>query len=551
MGRDRGAGLAPVARAAFGVLLVGAAALFLSFTRATAPFSDEWLWALQRRGDSAATFLSPYNGHLSLVPVSIYKALWATVGLASYVPYRVMVTALVLVCATLVFAYARRRVGDGGALVAGGLILFYGPGWQDILWPFQIGWLGSVAGGLIALIALDHRSRRAEIAACLGLVLSLASSGVGAAIAAGLTVDVLARRDRRRRAWIVVGPVVLYAIWWVTEQKAALRAGSASHTPQFVAHMLAAGLSGLIGLWHAAPADQAAPVGWRIALVALAALALVGGLLRRFSLRALVLAGTGVLFAITAGVNRAGLSPGVDSRYLLIVAVFAVLCVVEMAAGRSWSPAAGAAITGVAAIICVVNLGPARQAGGFLREQAAKARADIAALALSGDAIPPGYIAQHFPGYPYIVLPAAQLLTAVHALAFPVASPAELLGSPEAAREVADGELSLLEHVAPRGTGSIAAASSGRGCTRVNGRQSVRAAALGTGGRSVTLPAAGVIITNHGTVTVIAARRFATLFANTGLIGHDAMLVRARPDHVALAWQLRIAPTATATVCPL
>jgi hypothetical protein len=29
------------------------------------------------------------------------------------------------------------------------------------------------------------------------------------------------------------------------------------------------------------------------------------------------------------------------------------------------------------------------------------------------------------------------------------------------------------------------------------------------------------------------------------------MLVRARPDHVALAWQLRIAPTATATVCPL
>jgi hypothetical protein len=268
MGRDRGAGLAPVARAAFGVLLVGAAALFLSFTRTTAPFSDEWLWALQRRGDSAATFLSPYNGHLSLVPVSIYKALWATVGLASYVPYRVMITALVLVCATLVFVYARRRVGDGGALVAGGLILFYGPGWQDILWPFQIGWLGSVAGGLIALIALDHRSRRAEIAACLGLMLSLASSGVGAAIAAGLTVDVLARRDRRRRAWIVVGPVVLYAIWWVTEQKAALRAGSASHTPQFVAHMLAAGLSGLIGLWHAAPADQAAPVGWRIALVA-------------------------------------------------------------------------------------------------------------------------------------------------------------------------------------------------------------------------------------------------------------------------------------------
>lgn len=69
-------------------------------------------------------------------------------------------------------------------------------------------------GGLIALIALDGQGRRADIVACLGVLLSLACSSVGAAIAAGLAVDVLAGPDRRRRAWIVLGPLALYAIWW-------------------------------------------------------------------------------------------------------------------------------------------------------------------------------------------------------------------------------------------------------------------------------------------------------------------------------------------------
>jgi len=59
-----------------------------------------------------------------------------------------------------VFAYSRPRVGSSMALLAAAVIMFFGPGWQDILWPFQIAWLIAVASGIGALIALDGPGRR-------------------------------------------------------------------------------------------------------------------------------------------------------------------------------------------------------------------------------------------------------------------------------------------------------------------------------------------------------------------------------------------------------
>ena len=45
----------------------------------------------------------------------------------------------------LLYVYARRRVGPYLALLPAIVVLFAGPGWQDILWPFQIAWLISIA----------------------------------------------------------------------------------------------------------------------------------------------------------------------------------------------------------------------------------------------------------------------------------------------------------------------------------------------------------------------------------------------------------------------
>ena len=41
---------------------------------------------MDRRGSSLGTFLEPHNGHFSLVPIVLYKVLFATAGLDDYAP---------------------------------------------------------------------------------------------------------------------------------------------------------------------------------------------------------------------------------------------------------------------------------------------------------------------------------------------------------------------------------------------------------------------------------------------------------------------------------
>src|SRR5215211_7153026 len=170
-------------------LLAVAAVFLLHETRGTTLWFDEWTWALTRRGSGVDTFLKPHQGHLSLVGVVIYKVLFATAGIDHSAPYRALVTAAHLGCVALLFVYASRRVGGLLALLAAALMIFFGPGWPDILWPFQISWLISLGAGLGALLMLDRRDRTGDLGACALLALSLASASVGVAIALGMAVE--------------------------------------------------------------------------------------------------------------------------------------------------------------------------------------------------------------------------------------------------------------------------------------------------------------------------------------------------------------------------
>src|SRR5437588_10493731 len=99
--RDSTAGLrlTPAAAvAAFALMAVAAGIVCLVLTRSTTFQADEWVWAIQRRGGGIAPLLQSWNGHFSLVPVLVYKLLWATVGLRTYVPYRLVITALHITC---------------------------------------------------------------------------------------------------------------------------------------------------------------------------------------------------------------------------------------------------------------------------------------------------------------------------------------------------------------------------------------------------------------------------------------------------------------------
>ena len=132
---------------ALAALLVAAAALLLYETRGTTFWVDEWQWFLHRRDTSLSTFLEPHNEHLSLVPLAIYKALFALAGTDSYTPYRLPVIAAHLGVTMLVYVYATRRVGAVLGLLAATLILLLGPAWQNFMWGFQVGWLISLGAG--------------------------------------------------------------------------------------------------------------------------------------------------------------------------------------------------------------------------------------------------------------------------------------------------------------------------------------------------------------------------------------------------------------------
>ena len=92
--------------------------------------SDDWTFIRTRLDSGVDVYLDPHNEHLSAIPVAVYKLLFATAGLDHHGAYRIVLLAAFLICAALVFAYGRPRVGPVAALLAGVLIVFFGQAWE-------------------------------------------------------------------------------------------------------------------------------------------------------------------------------------------------------------------------------------------------------------------------------------------------------------------------------------------------------------------------------------------------------------------------------------
>ena len=204
----------------FGVAVFGAAALsaalwLFDLGRGLTFFYDEWDF-IEAAGTTGFwhNVLQPHNGHPSMIPFSIYEALLHTVGLRSYWPYQLVLVLLDIVCGWLLFVLLRRKIHPLAAAAAAAVLMLLGPAWQDLLWPFQIGFLGSVAGGLAALALLDRNTRRADVGACTCLVLSAACSGVALPFLAGVVVELAWRRRSWLRLWVPAIPIGLFVVWY-------------------------------------------------------------------------------------------------------------------------------------------------------------------------------------------------------------------------------------------------------------------------------------------------------------------------------------------------
>lgn len=410
----------PLARVGLLLLCAGTAALLMALGTGTVFFFDEWDFVLGRRGPLAEALLRPHNGHLSVVPVAVYRLLLTTVGLDSYAVYRLTGIAFHLLCVVLLFTYAARRVRPWVALAAAAILALLGAAWQDLLWPFQIGYFASLAAGLAAFLLAD-RGHRWWHAVCLGL--SLASSGLGVAVLAGALVDAFAARDRRRVAAALV-PAALYVLWQLTSGGSQVAIANVWQVPGYVFAAAAAATGTLAGL---------GVVVGRVLLVA-AGVAGVVGLLRgqRPSGRALALAAMPVTFWVLTAMTRGGLGDPGASRYLYPAVFFLLLVGAEALRRVAIGPPVTLLAAGLAIVSVLGNASSLRAGSSGLRATSEVVRAQLVILEC-GDP-PAGYRPdeQHMPQ-----LSAGPYLDAVADLGSPV-GPDDLTGAGSEARAQAE-----------------------------------------------------------------------------------------------------------------
>lgn len=415
-------------------------------------FGDEWAFMLDRRGFSAEVFLEPHNEHPVAVGVITYKLLLAIFGMGSFAPFQVTIALFHIATGVVVYLYARRRLGPHLALVPAALMLFLGAGWEDVMWPFQVAFIGAVLFGLSALLAFDARR---DWLACVFLVLSCMSSGLGFPFLGIALIEILFDERRWKRIWVVVVPALFVAV-------SLLGFGNGEHneltSPSSAVRWaleMAAGGFGAFG---------AVGINWGRSLMLAAVIALVLGVRSgRVTvgprLAALVLGICAYWMLIASGrASLQGLPPD-TSRYLYMSAAL-LLAIFATALGRTtvtrWG---GVALAVVTLLACVASVGLFKNGPAVTRANAPGLKMRLAALELSRDRVAPEVQidAAYNPN-----IKAGTYFSATEKFGSPAPSLAEVRAAPDAERQVFDGTL-----VALSGLALTPATASGRSCQTV------------------------------------------------------------------------------------
>src|SRR3712207_3395008 len=130
-----------------------------------------------------------------------------------YWVYRLQLALLNIGTGVLLFVYGRKRIGPWPSIGLAACLVLMAPSWFNLLYAFQVNFVGAMAAGLGALLLLDRGDRRGDAWACALLVVAAGSNGVGLPFVAAAGVEVLMRPDRRQRIWIPAVPTVLYGVW--------------------------------------------------------------------------------------------------------------------------------------------------------------------------------------------------------------------------------------------------------------------------------------------------------------------------------------------------
>jgi len=247
--------------------VIGGAALgclgILLLARTFNFYFDEWDFILTAPDWSWVSFLQPHNEHPAVIPHLVYAVLLNTAGLRTYLPYLAVALVLHGVNVVLVFELVRRRSGDVVGLGAAALLVLLGAGWENLLWAFQLMFLGSVAFGLLALLVMERPRTPATMPVASALVLlSIMCSGIGLFFLVAAAVHLAVVRERRRDLVWLAPIVVAVLVWYVALGRTGAQTNpppgpmNILRMPAYVAWGMGISAAGLVGLggWWAPPA---------------------------------------------------------------------------------------------------------------------------------------------------------------------------------------------------------------------------------------------------------------------------------------------------------
>jgi hypothetical protein len=563
-----------VRHAAIALLVIASATsavLLLAYQAHTTFFQDDFDFLIKRQHFSADSLLQPHDVHISVIPVAIYRGLIQVFGMGTAAPERVTNTVLLIAAAVVLFVYVRRRLGEWVALCAAVVILFFGSGWNVLLWDFELSYAGSVAAGLAMLLALDRRDERGDLLACLFLVVSIAFSSLGLPFAVAAVIDVWSRRDEgwQRRAYVAGVPLALYALWYAGYGHTAhspLSLHNVGKTPLYVFDGLASSLDSLLGL-NGRPigAEGTAGPEWGRPLLVGLAFAVVAwiALGNRPSRRIWVVGAAALSFWTLAGFDFVPGREPESSRYQYVGAIFLILVLSELFAGARLGRRTTAAVGLVTVLALGSNLVLLGDGKTFMKQQSEVTRADLGALEIAR-----GEVARDFrlslatSGTPTLVdVSAGPYFSAIDAHGSPADTPAEIPLESETARNGAD--LVLAHGLGLRLAQSGTSIANGRTAPRVLTSagvpvQSSRACVIlpqGTGGRTVgirLLPPGTSIHLAPGPPSSMALRRFSTdsyPYRLAELPGATVARLAIPRDRSSMPWQLSVDATQRVTLC--
>jgi hypothetical protein len=181
---------------------------------------DEWYFLSGRDANTLDGLFAPHNEHWTTLPVVVFKAIYAVVGVHSYRPYQaVVLIAHITVCVLLWIIMRRVGVRPWIATCAAAVLVLFGPGNQNIAWAFQITFTGSIVFGLAHLILVDHDGpidRRDWIGLGLGAA-GLMTSGVAPVMVVAVGSAALLRRGWKLAMFHTAPLAAMYFVWYLIE----------------------------------------------------------------------------------------------------------------------------------------------------------------------------------------------------------------------------------------------------------------------------------------------------------------------------------------------